>query len=339
MRRGDGSDRTRRRRDRRSDRHPLRWLLLSGSRRSITLLLSTLILVSLLAVGSVWELEMERLVNETRAVQSLFNTLLGGVILFVSVVLSINTAVLVQEIGPLRAKHSKIEDSIEFRTQLEERVGAAASPPELVAFVRFVLRAIRAEADELRQHAPSIDDDERRRELSALVDALEDGTATVERQLRSDRSSGSSLLLAGLDYDAAGHIHEARRIRETYRHDLREPEEAALTDLIEILKAFVTGRDYFTTLFFKREVRKLSGDLLVLALPVIVFTAYVLLAIDAGLFPTMTALGIQPRLLYVSVAFVISLSPYVLLSAYMFRIVTVSRHSLGSGEFTLRGVD
>lgn len=334
MRRGEGSDRDRRRRDRRSDRHPLRWLLISGSRRSITLLLSALILVALLVVGSIWELEMERLVRETRAVQSLFNTLLGGIILFVSVVLSINTAVLVQEIGPLRAKQSQIEDSIEFRTQLEERVGTAASPPELGAFIRFILRAIRAEADELRQYAASVEDDALRQELATLVDALEDGAATVERRLQSDRRSGSSLLLAGLGYDAEGQIHAARRIRATYRQDLREPEEETLTDLIEILKSFVTGRDHFTTLFFKREVRKLSGDLLVLALPVIVFTSYVLLAIDAGLFPTMTALGVQPRLLYVSIAFVISLSPYVLLSAYMFRIVTVSRHSLGTGEFT-----
>lgn len=86
------------------DYRPIRWLLLTGSRRSPTLLLSVLVLGVLLAVGTVWEIEMERLVNETRAVQSLFNTLLGGIILFVSVVLSINIAVLAQELGPLQTK-------------------------------------------------------------------------------------------------------------------------------------------------------------------------------------------------------------------------------------------
>jgi hypothetical protein len=83
---------------------PLQWLLLTGSRRTLTLVLSVLVLAVLLAVGTVWELEIERLVNETRAVQSLFNTLLGGIILFVSVALSINIAVLAQEPGPLQTK-------------------------------------------------------------------------------------------------------------------------------------------------------------------------------------------------------------------------------------------
>ncbi len=335
MRRGEGSDGARRPSERRRSRRPARWLLLSGSRRSITVLLSTLILVALLAVGSVWELEMETLVTETRAVQSLFNTLLGGIILFVSVVLSINTAVLVQEIGPLWTKQSRLEDSFEFRSRLEEHAGTATSPPEVGAFFRFVLRAIQEQADELRRSAATVEDDELRRELSALVDALEDGVATAERRLQADRRRGSALLLAGLDYDAAGHVHSARRIREAYRHSLRESEERALSDLMEVLKSYVTGQNHFTTLYYRREVRKLSGDLLALALPVIVFTSYVLLAIDAGLFPSVTAFGIQPRLLYVSVAFVVALSPYVLLSAYMSRIVTVSRYSLGSGEFTL----
>lgn len=67
----------------------------------------------------------------------------------------------------------------------------------------------------------------------------------------------------------------------------------------------------------------------------IVFTSYVLLAIDANLFPWTSLPGIEPRLLYVTLAFVIALSPYVLLSAYVLRIVTVSKHSLESTVFTL----
>lgn len=49
---------------------------------------------------------MERLVVETRAVQTLCNTLPGGVILFVPVVLSINTAALSQEFTVKNRKSS-----------------------------------------------------------------------------------------------------------------------------------------------------------------------------------------------------------------------------------------
>ncbi|WP_336359568.1 hypothetical protein [Haladaptatus sp. ZSTT2] len=58
------------------------WVFLYGNRRWIALFLSALIFCFLLGVGAIWEFEMERLVVETRAVQTLFNTLLGGVILF-----------------------------------------------------------------------------------------------------------------------------------------------------------------------------------------------------------------------------------------------------------------
>ena len=69
----------------------VRWIVLYGDRRVLALVTTIVILVALLVVGTLWEFEMERLVTETRAVQTLFNTLLGGLILFVSVVLSINT--------------------------------------------------------------------------------------------------------------------------------------------------------------------------------------------------------------------------------------------------------
>jgi len=47
--------------------------------------------------------------------------------------------------------------------------------------------------------------------------------------------------------------------------------------------------------------------------------------------------AIQPGLLYVGVAFVVALSPYVLLSAYMLRILAVSKHSLDPGGSTVEG--
>ena len=75
----------------------IRWAFLYGNRQTFALLLSVAIFVLLLVLGTVWEFEMERLVVEARAVQTLFNTLPGGIILFVSVVLSINTAALSQE--------------------------------------------------------------------------------------------------------------------------------------------------------------------------------------------------------------------------------------------------
>lgn len=314
---------------------PIRWLLLTGSRLQITLLLLAVILLALLTVGTLWELEMEILVTETRAVQTMFNTLLGGIILFVSVVLSINTAALSQEFGPLQTKRTQIEEDIEFRSGLEEFVDTGIIPADIRSFFGFVLRGLRAETEPLRDAGRATDSDSAAQETTTFVNDIESNIATIERRLEAQTRRLSTTLLAALDWDSVEHITLARHLLVEHGDDLRERDREALANLIEILTTLASGREYFTTLYFKQELRRLSSSLVVLSLPVIVFTAYVLLAIDAGLFPTATAFGIQPRLLYVSIAFVIALSPYVLLSAYMLRIVTVSRHTLASGGFTV----
>ncbi|SFL37679.1 hypothetical protein SAMN04487950_3533 [Halogranum rubrum] len=319
----------------RAVRRPVQWVLLYGSRRSLTLLLSAVIFCWLLAVGTAWQFEMETLVRETRAVQTLFNTLLGGVILFVSVVLSINIAALSQEFAPLQVKQAQIEDSIGFQIELEKLARSGVSPAGLRAFFWFILQAIRAETEKLRTSASTTTNRPLRDELLSLADRLEAEVSEIEARLRTENQRISTLLLASLEYDYARDINATRRIQVEHGEHLSETESRLLQNLTEILTFFASGREYYATLYFKRELRNLSSDLLVLSLPVIVFTSYVLLAIDAGLFPTLSAFGIQPRLLYISLAFVVALSPYVLLSSYMLRIVTVSKYSLESTGFTL----
>lgn len=313
----------------------IRWVLLYGDRRVLALITILVILSTLLVVGTVWEFEMERLVTETRAVQTLFNTLLGGIILFVSVVLSINTAALAQEFAPLQVKLARIEDSIEFQIELEELVDEGVSPAGLQPFLEYVIGAIHAETESLRTSEDSTGDERARADLLAFVDELDTQLSLIKNRIGRTNPQVSIVLLSTLDYPYARHINVTRRLKSVHGDELTESDHDSLAKLLQVLTILASGREYFTTLYFKRELRNLSSSLLVLSLPVIVFTAYVLLAIDAGLFPRTTLLGLGSRLLYVNLAFVIALSPYVLLSSYMLRILTVSKHSLESTVFTL----
>lgn len=313
----------------------IRWVLLYGDRRVLALITILVILSTLLVVGTVWEFEMERLVTETRAVQTLFNTLLGGIILFVSVVLSINTAALAQEFAPLQVKLARIEDSIEFQIELEELVDEGVSPAGLQPFLEYVIGAIHAETESLRTSEDSTGDERARADLLAFVDELDTQLSLIKNRIGRTNPQVSIVLLSTLDYSYARHINVTRRLKSVHGDELTESDHDSLAKLLQVLTILASGREYFTTLYFKRELRNLSSSLLVLSLPVIVFTAYVLLAIDAGLFPRTTLLGLGSRLLYVNLAFVIALSPYVLLSSYMLRILTVSKHSLESTVFTL----
>lgn len=313
----------------------VRWILLYGDRRIIALVTTIVILLALLFVGTVWEFEMERLVTETRAVQALFNTLLGGIILFVSVVISINTAALAQEFAPLQVKLARIEDSIDFQIELEGLVEGGVSPTGLQPFLEYVIKGIHIETESLRTSAHSTDDERARADLLAFADEIETQLSLIENRMGKPNPQVSIVLLSTLEYPYARHLNVTRRLKSVHSDELTKSDHSSLATLLQVLTVLASGREYFTTLYFKRELRNLSSNLLILSLPVIVFTAYVLLAIDAGLFPQTAFLGLGSRLLYVNLAFVIALSPYVLLSSYMLRILTVSKHSLESTVFTL----
>jgi hypothetical protein len=201
--------------------------------------------------------------------------------------------------------------------------------------LEFVLGAIRTEATDLREAAAELESERPRNDLLAFVDEVEANLSPIENRLQGEDPRLARVLLSGLDYPYAHHINTARHLRTAHASELTESDLEALDDLLRALTVFASGREYFMTLYFKRELRNLSSSLLVLSLPVIVFTSFVLLAIDANLFPSVTIPGVPARLLYVDIGFVVALSPYVLLSSYMLRIVTVSKHALHSTVFTL----
>lgn len=194
--------------DERSDYHPLRWLQLSGSRLYVMLLLLVLIFLALLAVGTLWELEMETLVTETRAVQTMFNTLLGGIILFVSVVLSINTAALTQDFDPLRTKQLQIEEAIEFRSELESVVESGRIPADIDGFHRVILRALRRETNALESVVRPAEPQPVYREITRFFEDLRSNIAIIENRLTSPDQRLSTSLLAGLDWDAVPTHHD-----------------------------------------------------------------------------------------------------------------------------------
>lgn len=313
----------------------MQWVLLYGDRRVVTFAILFVILAALLVVGTIWGFEMARLVTETRAVQSLFNTLLGGLILFVSVVLSINTAALAQEFTPLEVKLAHVEDSIDFQTELEDIVDVDVTPAGLQPFLEHVSEAIRTETESLQSAEAAPDDEEARENLDAYIEELDASMSLIEAHARTENPPVFSVLFTALEYPYARHINLTRRLRSAHGHALMESQRRSLATLGHVFRILAAGREYFTRLYFKRELRDLSSNLLVLSLPVIVFTAYVLLAIDAGLFPDSTIFGLDRRLLYVNLGFNVALSPYVLLSSYMLRILAVSKYSLESTMFTL----
>lgn len=97
----------------------------------------------------------------------------------------------------------------------------------------------------------------------------------------------------------------------------------------------MTGVEYFKTLYYTREISKLSRVLLTSSLPTSLAVASATLAIDAHLLPDLSILGLPPLLTFVSFVFTISLALFALLTAYMIRVATVANRTASAGPFTL----
>lgn len=311
----------------------VRWVVLEGDRLFVTGAMQTGVLVTLLALGSVWQFEMLDLMTQTRAVQDLLNTLLGGIVLLVSIVVSINSVVLSQEVSTLGTKHEQISESTEFRRELEEFSERGVAPVDPSQFLDYVLVTVYQSAEGIRTAGGT--DSPAAAEIEDLVSDVDDKVEQVYYTMRTADGRVQKVLLSGLNYEYSRQINTARRILETYDEELTAAERESLEDLIEAMRYFGAGREYLKSLFIKDELAKLSTHLLYAALPTIVFTSYVLLAVDAGIFPPQLIPGIPRLMSAVSLAYVVALTPYTLLTAYVIRIASVARRSLATGPFHL----
>lgn len=313
-----------------------KWFLLTGGRLVVSAALLFAVFVVLLGVSVIQPLEMRNLLTETTAVTTLFSALLSGAILLVSIVVSISSIVLSHEMTDIETQQERIAASIEYRKRIEEFIDADITPARPAEFLRVVLHAIFEHAQALEEIASDSSNDEFQTHTKAFMDNVTDEINQAQTTLGETRFGTFTVLLAGLNYDYSGQLHAARGFKLRYAETLTDEEREVIEDLVETLTFFATGREYFKSLYYKQEFARLSSRLLYVSLPVIVFTSYIILALDANFFPDVTLFGLSPLLVFVSFAYVIALAPYVVLTAYVIRAAAITLRTLTAGPFILQ---
>jgi hypothetical protein len=313
-----------------------RWFLLTGKRFTVMLALMTLVFMSLLTLSIIEPLGMRDLLNETTAGMTLFTTLLSGAILLVSVVVSINSVVLSEEMTDLENQEQRIDASLNYHRRIESFIEEDISPARPADFLRAVLYALSKQVEDLAEIAADSSNEEFPAEVSEFADYVAVDLQQARTTLAGAHFGTFNVLLAGLNYNYSGQLHAARGLKHKHEDDLSDEEEQTIDDLIDTLKYLGTGREYFKSLYYKREMARLSSQLLYVALPVIVFTSYVILALDADLFPDVSVFGLSPLVVYVSFAYAIALAPYLILTAYVIRAAAISLRTLAAGPFILQ---
>ena len=310
------------------------WILLEANRLAVTGALLTLTIVTILALGTAWTIEVHVLLTETQAVQTVLNTLMSGIILLVSIVVSINSIVLSYDLTDVSAQRERIEGTREFHLALDRFADANRDPTDPQTFLQVMAQSIQQRAKKLKSITEGADE-ELAQDIEEHARVVAETVGQLETEIDSGRGGDFGVLWLGLQADYGPMINESRKLSNRYRDAFSEEHEEVIDELVEALELFATGREYFKTLYYSREAADLSRTLLVVSLPSILVTTLTILAINANMLPEVWLFGLPPLLTFVAISFTIALMPFIVLTAYMLRMATVARRTAGGGPFGL----
>lgn len=231
-----------------------------------------------------------------------------------------------------------MEAALAFRRETADLVDEPVTPPDPAAFLQTLVKTARTLATSLTADLPPDADDVLQDQMSHLATEIESNANAVEPRLAEAQFGSFDTISAALDFDYSWKLYAARRIRRVHGDALNEKATTQLDDLIDTLERFGPAREHVKTLYFRWELVNLSWMVIATAIPALTVAVCTLLYYDTRLLVGSIA-GIPASVLVVSGAVTVSLTPFVVLLAYILRIATISKRTLSIGPFTLRPTD
>ena len=311
------------------------WILMRLDRRVLSVGILSIVFAALVGLGAAELGPYREIVEDVDAIQNIFSSMFGPIITGVTLVATIGQLVLSQELGAVGDQTTRMEESMEFRRNVEDEGGMEVSPPEPAAFLREVVESTEAKAERLIELMDGEGNEELSETVTEYAESLDEHAEIVREKLEDSQFGTFDVIWAALDFNYSLKIFQAREIRHDYEDELSEEAYNTLGEAIEMLKLFGPAREHFKTLFFQWELIDLSRALLYASIPALIVTASMLMYVDANTLPG-TTMGIDNLVLLTSAAFCITLAPFVILMSYIFRIATVAKRTLAMGPFILR---
>ncbi|SEW13566.1 hypothetical protein [Natrinema salifodinae] len=304
-----------------------RWLLLDGHRVAIAGLLTLGLYAAVVAlyVAGLFP------IGNAGTVTTLYGSLVGGTLPFITIVLAINQLVLSQELGWTPELRSRFEGMIEFQRDVEDLTESGVSPSSPAAFLDVIVAATADRAERLPDALASDAGDEKRREIERFVAALESDGETVSDALEDAEFGTFEALSAVLGHHQGNYYHAARTFREEW--DDAFDELTPLEELIELLGFLAIARQTFKTLYVQHELAVLSRMLLYVGFPTLVGGGLLLVS-----YPTIAATVSSSTLLLAIAAggVVLVFLPFMVLLSYALRIATIAARTADFGPFVPR---
>jgi hypothetical protein len=295
-----------------------RWVLFTGDRRAVA---ATLLAVFAAAFGPVGHslAFADRVAHATTV--PLLTTLLSGNFLLVSIVVSVTSVYVSGEQNPLGQQFGRVRDTTEFRRQLETVVEADHVPTDPEAFLRVLTGDIVERVQRLESEIPPADVDTRA-DLTAYLESLGDAVGGMNDRLRGV-ARPVAVVTATMEFEYARQVDDLQRMRADHADALPEAARDTLDETLELLDYFAVAREYFKTLYLRREFASLSANLVYVSVPAIGAVSFVILHLAR--LPASHA--------FLVAVHVLSLAPFAVLVSHAVRVAAVSRHTDSPGQF------
>ncbi|ELY85604.1 hypothetical protein [Natrialba taiwanensis] len=305
-----------------------RWFLLDGNRFVIAAGIAITFGVASLFLS----LTHVALLSNTQPLFYVFSGLIAGNMTLITVVVSINQLLLSRELQSPGELTSQIEETVDFRQEVEE-VADTAAPAVPAGFLRLVVESARQETVRLDDAATKSDvlSEDVRDEISDVTDDLTIALDRIEQHIDKSDTGIFDALSTTIESNFAREIYRLERARRTAGSDLPPAIDTAFEDLRNRLREMDITRQYLKSVYLQVELSRLSRYLFYAGVPAIGVAIAVLFSLTG---PTGLPFGSQVRLVVFPSAVAIGGLPLALLFSYILRTAMVAEQTAAITPFT-----
>ena len=309
------------------------WLLLEADRLAIVGGLALAVFVAFMLFGLFKPLSITTTMESSDMVEKVFSALLGAIITSTTLVVSINQLVLSQEIGSLGTQRSRMDTTMDFYQNTDELL-ETTTPSDPPVLLERLIETTKERALALREAVAGTENNDLRDRVDEYVDDLEENAVTALDELDGADFGAFAVVSPALDFNYAQKIHDIRHLGERYEDDLSTEERTAFREMLEAVAMFGPVREYVKVLHIQWALVKLSRAILYTAVPALVVAGGMVVFVDPSTFPG-SLLGFETMLWVVSLAFTVSVTPFLVFMAYVLRLATLAKQTLTVGPLVL----
>ena len=313
------------------------WFLLDGDRWVITSLLTVSLFVILVIFGTIGPSSFRTVMSSTNQVGIAFQAFIASLITGVTLVVTIGQLVLSDELGSLKTKREQMDETINFRYDVDSIFGTIG-PPDPETFLRNLIQKSKERAETLEEDLTENSNNELREQVTEFVTALVKNANEVEDQLEDVEFGEFNLLRTAMNYNHSWKLYGVLWLKSEYKDSLDDEEERMFDDLIDVLMIFGPLREYFKSLYFQWELVRLIRSILITAFPALAVAIATLLFLAPTSFPGVT-FGVANIIWVVSASSAITIIPFFVLTSIVLRIATIAKRTSAIGPFIVHESD